>query len=68
MNANEKDFDEKLKILGGFYEEGKDCLNRMFIPPGHEWEKDYLRLFVILQGMRDIAATQMRAIHDVPQN
>lgn len=68
MNANEKEFEKKLKLLDDLYEEGKDCLNHVSVPFGDCNQKKLLRAFEILFEMRNIAATQMKAIHDVPQN
>lgn len=69
MNINDKEFGDKLKVLGDLYEEGKDCLNDFstdFESPG--LPPTYFRLFEILKEMRDIAALQMKSFHTTEEN
>jgi hypothetical protein len=69
MIANEKQFDENLKRIGDLYEEGKDCLNNLPIGALHGDEmKSYSRLFEVIREMRDLAAINLKANHEIKDN
>jgi hypothetical protein len=64
--SNEKTFDARLKEIGDLYEEGKDCLNGLSIL--EEERTEWSRLFEIIREMRDIAAVNLKANHEIKSN
>jgi hypothetical protein len=64
--SNEKTFDVRLKEIGDLYEEGKDCLNGLSIL--EEERTEWSRLFEIIREMRDIAAVNLKANHEIKSN
>jgi hypothetical protein len=64
--SNEKTFDARLKEIGDLYEEGKDCLNGLSIL--EEERTEWSRLFEIIRELRDIAAVNLKANHEIKSN
>ena len=70
MLPNEKQFDEQLSRLGELYEEGKDCLSNLPIAIMTESFETaaYWRLREILTELRDIAAVNLKIVHQIKDN
>jgi hypothetical protein len=64
--SSEKTFDARLKEIGDLYEEGKDCLNGLSIL--EEERTEWSRLFEIIRELRDIAAVNLKANHEIKSN
>lgn len=64
--ANEKTFDDNLQRIGDLYEEGKDNLHTIL--PLEQDSEERTRLYDILREMRDIAAINLRANHEIKDN
>jgi hypothetical protein len=64
--SSEKTFGARLKEIGDLYEEGKDCLNGLSIL--EEERTEWSRLFEIIREMRDIAAVNLKANHEIKSN
>lgn len=69
MITNEKEFDARLNRIGDLYEQGKDYLHELPIGSFHGAEMTaYNSLFDILRELRDIAATGLKANHEIKDN
>lgn len=69
MIANEKNFDQQIQRIGNLYEEGKDCLSNLDVDLGNpEHAPPFWRLREILAELRDIAATNLKAGHQLKNN
>lgn len=64
--TNEKEFDKRLVRIGELYEEGKDIVSETVDIVAYE--KHFWRLHAILQELRDIAATSLKANHEIGDN
>jgi hypothetical protein len=60
---NEEKFNKDLKEIGDLYEEGKDALNNWEYTGGEAEIHD--TLFAVLLRLRNIAAGQLQALHNV---
>lgn len=65
--ANEKTFDENLQKIGDLYEAGKDRLSSLLLTHEEDWDSRE-ELFNILREMRDIAAVNLKANHEIKDN
>jgi hypothetical protein len=63
----EKEFDEKLQHLSDLYESAKNRLHDCR-PPYDERAEHHSALFDIIQEMRDIAATSLRALYEIKES
>lgn len=64
--ANEKTFDEGLERIGDLYEKGKDALNGLvLLKEDHDLRAE---LYYILSELRNIAAVNLKANHEIKDN
>lgn len=68
MLVNESTFDDHLTKIGDLYEEAKDKLHNV-IPSVHgDDQRDLCRALEIVQELRNIAAVNLKSIHEIKDN
>lgn len=68
MIINESSFDNRLSRISYLYEAAKDKINNVICAVHGEDQQDLIQALNILREMRDIAAVNLKANHEIKDN